>query len=589
MHDFFSTCIATDKEKNTLQQRLRTWAIEYNVPHTFLTSLLRILREEGLQNLPSDARTFLHTPTETIIRECASGHYFHYGLERALRERLEHYESTNDLIKINVNIDGLPLAKSSASQLWPILGQIYNNNQSTEPFLIGAYHGYKKPTNAHELLEEFCEEYLHLHNEGFSFKEKKYQVIIRAIICDAPAKSFVTGVKGHNAYFGCTKCFCEGEYYNHKMVFLQENARLRTNNNFRNRENEEHHVTVSPFEYLPIDMINSFPLDYMHVICLGVMKKMLLLLMKGPHKSRLRAAQIEALSKDILNLRKFIPIEFARRPRGLNELDRWKATEFRLFLLYLGPIVLQKYLDADYYKHFCALHIAIRILCHPEDCLRNNEYATDLLKYFVRTFKVLYGKDTIVYNIHNLIHLCEDVKRYGSLNTFCAFPFENFMKELKKMLRKSEKPLSQLNNRINERAITKCKSNFNNSNIINIPLLLHPDGRNMPLGCVNSHKSMKFAKYLLTTNSADNCCYLKDGSVFCIEYIDYKDNIPIVVGKKFCDLQSIAMYSCNSQDMNIHTATRQTSVEIVSATQIDAKAVKIFFNHMYYIMPLLHL
>lgn len=131
-------------------------------------------------------------------------------------------------------------------------------------------------------------------------------------------------------------------------------------------------------------------------------------------------------------MHRFIPIEFVRRPRSLNELDRWKATEFRMFLLYFGPIILQKYLDVDYLKHFCALHTAIRILCHPQDCLHNNTYAKDLLMFFVKTFKLLYGEDNIVYNVHNLIHLCEDVKKYGSLDTFIAFPFENYMHVLKK-------------------------------------------------------------------------------------------------------------------------------------------------------------
>ncbi|XP_029670053.1 uncharacterized protein LOC115239595, partial [Formica exsecta] len=323
------------------------------------------------------------------------------------------------------------------------------------------------------------------------------------------------------------------------MVFLDENASLRTDSNFRTRENEEHHICISPFENLAVDMINNFPLDYMHLICLGVMKKMLNLWVKGHQMSRLRAAQIQELSRDIIELREYIPIEFARRPRGINELDRWKATEYRIFLLYLGPIILDKYLNADYFQHFCVLHTAIRILCHPEDCFRNNLYANQLLLYFVKMFKILYGNDNLVYNIHNLIHLSEDVKRYGSLDTLDAFPFENYLKKLKQMLRKSEKPLSQLNNRINENA----RFATNSQNIIsNAPLLLKPNIKHLPLGCVNSHKQIKFKNCMLTTKSANNCCYLKDGSVFCIEYIGFKDEYPVILGKKCIDLRPIPGY-----------------------------------------------
>lgn len=576
------------KEKRTLNEKLCTWATEYNITQRSFTALLHILKEDGHNELPGDARSLLKTPKKTITRECGNGHYFHYGLEKALKDKLQYCTNINnvDVIEININIDGLPLAKSSQSQLWPILGQIYNVSVK-DIFLIGAYHGYKKPTNATDLLQEFCEEYRILHTEGILFKNKKYLVTIRAVICDAPAKSFVTATKGHNAYFGCGKCWCEGDYLNHRMVFLDEDAPLRTDINFRNRDNEDHHVSISPFENLPVDMVNNFPLDYMHLICLGVMKRMIQLWIKGHHIYRLRAIAIDSLSTDILTLHKYIPIEFARHTRGINEIDRWKATEFRLFLLYLGPIILDKYLDKVYLKHFCVIHTAVRILCHPEDCLRNNAYANELMTYFVKTFKVLYGESNIVYNVHNLIHLCQDVQNNGCLDTFSAFPFENYMKTLKKMLRKSEKPLSQLNNRIHEYT-TRCMHHVNHST--DKPLLLKPDEKTLPLNCTHSHKKIKFEDFVLTCKSPNNCCYLKDGSVLCIKHIGFKNDIPVVLGNKYIDLRSIPTYPCNSQNLNIHMFNGETlNLEVVHLTEIYMKGFKVFFNNMYYVMPLLHL
>lgn len=584
VQDVSSSRFNAEDQKYTLQQRLRFWATNYNITHKSLTALLNILRKEGHKELPIDARTLLHTPSSTVIRDCAGGQYFHYGLEKSLREILELYGNISNPIEINLNIDGLPLSKSSLSQLWPVLGQIYNNTFS-EPFLIGAFHGYKKPTNAQLFLQEFCEEYNMLYNEGFLWKNEKYFVKIRTVICDAPAKSFVTGTKGHNAYFGCAKCFCEGDYVNHKMVYLEEDAILRSDNNFRTRQNEEHHLSVSPFENLHIDMIKNFPLDYMHLICLGVMKKMLFLWIKGKSIPRLRTRDVEALSADITKLKEFIPLEFARRPRNLNEINRWKATEFRSFLLYFGPIILQKYLPENYLKHFCVLHTAIRILCHPKHCLYNNTCAKELLLYFVKTFKILYGKENLVYNIHNLIHISLDVKTYGSLDTFSAFAFENYMQMLKKMLRKSEKPLSQLNNRITE----KRRAGINTSIFpIHAPFLLHPDKKNLPLDCVNSHKKIIFNNFIITTKLADNCCFLRNGSIFCVEYIGYKNNMPIAVGRKYLDLRPVSMYPCNSQDLDIYIIDQLSNLEIISITEIEKKAFTIINYGVHYAMPLLH-
>ena len=57
-----------------------------------------------------------------------------------------------------------------------------------------------------------------------------------------------------------------------------------------------------------------------------------------------------------------MPSEFARQPRQLSEMDRWKATEFRQFLLYTGPVALHGILHTDVYKHFLVLSVAVLLL-----------------------------------------------------------------------------------------------------------------------------------------------------------------------------------------------------------------------------------
>jgi len=52
-----------------------------------------------------------------------------------------------------------------------------------------------------------------------------------------------------------------------------------------------------------------------------------------------------------------MPSDFSRRPRSLDELAYWKATEFRLC-----PIVLKGIVSQEIYLHFLTLHIALTIL-----------------------------------------------------------------------------------------------------------------------------------------------------------------------------------------------------------------------------------
>lgn len=47
---------------------------------------------------------------------------------------------------------------------------------------------------------------------------------------------------------------------------------------------------------------------------------------------------------------------------NLDDIDRWKATEFREFLLYTGPVVLRSVVSEEFYGHFLILHVAMSIL-----------------------------------------------------------------------------------------------------------------------------------------------------------------------------------------------------------------------------------
>ena len=156
------------------------------------------------------------------------------------------------------------------------------------------------------------------------------------------------------------------------------------------------------------------------------------------------------MSKILKSFRPFTPFEFARKPRGLRELKRWKATEFRQFLLYSGPVALKKILPEILYRHFLLFHVAIKILVNPDFCVRFNDYAGDLLRLFVSLSAELYGPEFCSHKVHNLVHLSSDVARHGCLDSFSAFPFENHMQFLKKLRRNHDRPLAQIVTRFAE-------------------------------------------------------------------------------------------------------------------------------------------
>ena len=105
-------------------------------------------------------------------------------------------------------------------------------------------------------------------------------------------------------------------------------------------------------------MIQSFPLDYMDLTCLGVMRKLLLAWKKGPLTVRIGTQNVNRISERLSMIKFSVPNDFARKPRSLDELARWKATELRQFLLYTGPVVLKNIVNEDIYNHFLTFHLA---------------------------------------------------------------------------------------------------------------------------------------------------------------------------------------------------------------------------------------
>lgn len=124
-------------------------------------------------------------------------------------------------------------------------------------------------------------------------------------------------------------------------------------------------------------------------------------------------------------------------------------------LLYLGPVYLKDILSDKLYNHFMLLFCAITILISESLNSQFNDHADTLLRLFVTEAATLYGKEFIAYNVHNRIHLSAHAKQFGSLDNFSAFPFENFLYGLKRMLRKTTDPLQQMCRRLKELELSK--------------------------------------------------------------------------------------------------------------------------------------
>lgn len=121
--------------------------------------------------------------------------------------------------------------------------------------------------------------------------------------------------------------------------------------------------------------------------------------------------RIKNINDQYISFKEWVPCEFIGKTRTLSELNRLKATELRMVILYTTSVVFQKTIPNELMLHFNVLNCAL--LYDANECIKNNQYAKDLLIYYVDCMRNFYGEQHIVYNLHNLIYLPDDVLRFG--------------------------------------------------------------------------------------------------------------------------------------------------------------------------------
>lgn len=368
-------------------------------------------------------------------------------------------------------------------------------------------------------------------------------------------------MKSHSGYSSCTKCTIKGVYEQHRVCFPGTENTLRTDEGFHLKIDKEHHVRLNVIlEKLNFDCVQKFPIDYMHCVLLGVMKQVLNCLVKIRRKPcSLKNNAIRPINDNLKDIRRYLPQEFVRKQRTLTELDHWKATEFRTFLCYTGKAALKNIIPETYFKHFLLLMWGIRILSHSKNCSFNNKCAAELITEFVQQFEPLYGKEQLSYIVHSLLHLANDVKEFGDVNSYSAFKFKNYIQTLKKMVKKASFPIQQILNRLKE------KEEYQNTTT-----------------------SLMFSKVFSVSQSfPNNYCMIKNK----IMKISKADN-NIVEGHELLNLENVFQYPIQSSCLGIFSTelelcdnmTRQFDI-----TDIENKVVKLPNRKFFIYIPLLHI
>lgn len=390
------------------------------------------------------------------------------------------------------------------------------------------------------------------------------------------------------------------------MTYPDINAPLRNDKDFRSRIYEGHHKHDSILETIVgLDMINDFPIgDALHLLDLGITKRFLNGWKCGSlnnHDAKWSASQTESVSKYLQSCK--LPREIKRPVRSLDQLSRWKGTEYRTFLLYLSPIITAKYFEkSEITEHFLNFFCAVQICSRYDQTTENYLIARDLIKDFLHGTQILYGAQMFCSNMHNLSHLVDDVERFGPLDSFDAYPFESKLYYLKRLIRSGNMPLSQVANRICE-----IQSNVSSKKFKKIKKttptckkkctgVIDDDLSFIDLTNSNLYSFIDLENFCLDTESvADSWILTEKTEIVCVKYViqnKINGNIQLC-GTPLCKIYDFFLKPVRSSLLYIFATDLQLKpLQLYSLQKVSCKMVKIDCNDSNLpnsvLLPLIH-
>lgn len=399
--------------------------------------------------------------------------------------------------------------------------------------------------------------------------------------------------------FSCERCIVKGTTVNNTRIFNEINCEKRTLKSFREKTNPQHHLANknSPLlDLINFDPIKCVVLDEMHMLHLGICKYLIQkLIFKNPY-SCISQENVMKLQQNLSNISKDITVEFQRQTFQLMDLCNWKATQFRFVLLYAGGIVLREILEDEMYKHFLILYTSCRILSSSKLATLRAQYVKTILKTFVQLMPHFYGPSSQTMNIHNLIHIADDVINIGApISRFSAFDFENSLGYIKSLIKSPTNPIAQIQRKLHV---------FHTDSLSSSIPLVYPVRKNIKyllgkvVGTSRSRTMFSFTHingFKITSVHPNNVCLLNNGNILVVKEIfstkqfNHKCDDVFLKGNIFNEVNDFFSYPLPSSEIGLYCVSNLDENDIeINLHMVEFKCILTNFNNKSVVITLLH-
>lgn len=139
---------------------------------------------------------------------------------------------------------------------------------------------------------------------------------------------------------------------------------------------------------------------------------------------------------------------------ALNTWDSGKQQSFGYFCSILAQlgIFISLFGMSPLTINFLILSVLSHIFVQPLHSKNSTmvNFGRVLCTKFLNQVPLIFGNEFNIFNVHSLIHLADDVERFGSLDSFSCFSFENFNRFIKQQIKSNTFIIQQIVKRVSE-------------------------------------------------------------------------------------------------------------------------------------------
>ena len=310
--------------------------------------------------------------------------------------------------------------------LWPIQSFVaemppYLRYSFRNILLSGLWYGRRKP-EMKVFQDRFIEQVKTL-KDGFRLnvdgEETKFKLAVCGQAVDLVAKGPSINCKLHNSKFGCSTCLHAGRRLpgrGNKRVYeyCPEIPSRRNHNNFLLHALLAEQSGEAVYGVKGTSPVHDIPemilLDYMHQVLEAEYTRRFSKWFNGSCPSGLSLrdeATKETLSKKLMSI--FLPHDFKRKLRQVEEFQKWKANEKQTMFLHVGLPILKQLLPTELFHHHCLLMTVIRLLCEDTVTEDDIKVAKAMLQNYTRLLPSLFDVTEATYTSHSLTHFPQQV------------------------------------------------------------------------------------------------------------------------------------------------------------------------------------